>query len=457
MNIKLLYPNALLTAKILPIPEEGFAKGGRRVLKYTKHYYIGSERIASFLGTKQSVGLYCTSETTLIPPMDAKVLEAGDALGDVFAHFDKTFDLDTPYLYGSNSRIICAPAQITQGFGGYWYHPDHLGSSSYITNLHGEISQHMEYLPFGETLVEEHLNSNNSPYKFNAKEYDSETGNYYYGARYYSPKYNLMLSVDPAYEMYPGVSPFAYTLQNPVRYVDPTGMFVEDNDDIIIRGKNSNEITIPTADDDHRYIDIPFDIQESRTLDLGLGNINTNNIAVGYSVGVSAEASLVFGGELSGNVTVVNFPSNSDYNGYNYVYAEGEIKGSGGMQQSASVNVEANFFIAYSNYEGNRKPESFQGKTSTYGLSFNAKKIVGGGISFYGFQSEDKRWTGIGVGLSGGAGVGGKVGAWSRGEASSVMLSNQKPTIERSRMDRIINKSGFLPMVSQALFQYIKK
>jgi len=39
-----------------------------------------------------------------------------------------------------------------------------------------------------------------------------------------------MLSVDPAYEMYPGVSPFAYTLQNPVRYVDPTGMFVEDHE-----------------------------------------------------------------------------------------------------------------------------------------------------------------------------------------------------------------------------------
>src|SRR5690554_5693931 len=180
---------------------------------------------------------------------------------DVFTHFDKTFDLDTPHLYGSGTSVICGLTQITQGFGAYWYHPDHLGSSSYITNLNGEISQHMEYLPFGETLVEEHLNSNNSPYKFNAKEYDSETGNYYYGARYYSPKYNLMLSVDPLYEMFPGISPYAYVLNNPIRYTDPTGMAAEDSDDIIIRGKNGNEITIPTADDDHRYIDIPFDIQ----------------------------------------------------------------------------------------------------------------------------------------------------------------------------------------------------
>ncbi|MGO3708266.1 RHS repeat-associated core domain-containing protein [Mesonia hippocampi] len=84
-------------------------------------------------------------------------------------------------------------------------------------------------------LVEEHLNSYNSPYKFNAKELDEETGNYYYGARYYSPKYNLMLSVDPMYHLYPSVSPYTYTLNNPVRYIDPDGrMAVDvmgDNDD----------------------------------------------------------------------------------------------------------------------------------------------------------------------------------------------------------------------------------
>lgn len=32
----------------------------------------------------------------------------------------------------------------------YYFHPDHLGSSSYITNMAGMVSQHMEYLPFGE-------------------------------------------------------------------------------------------------------------------------------------------------------------------------------------------------------------------------------------------------------------------------------------------------------------------
>ena len=45
----------------------------------------------------------------------------------------------------------------------FYYHPDHLGSSSYITNLDGEVVQHIEYVPFGEVFVEERNNiSNNS-------------------------------------------------------------------------------------------------------------------------------------------------------------------------------------------------------------------------------------------------------------------------------------------------------
>ena len=67
----------------------------------------------------------------------------------------------------------------------FYYHPDHLGSSSYITNLDGEVSQHIEYVPFGEVFIEERNNTWNTPYLFNAKEFDEETGMYYYGARYY--------------------------------------------------------------------------------------------------------------------------------------------------------------------------------------------------------------------------------------------------------------------------------
>jgi|SRR5690554_4908714 len=82
----------------------------------------------------------------------------------------------------------------------------------------------MEYSDFGETLVEEHLNSNNSSYKFNAKEFDAETGKYYYyGARYYDPKWSMWLSVDPLAEKYPSISPYAYVANNPIKFIDSAG------------------------------------------------------------------------------------------------------------------------------------------------------------------------------------------------------------------------------------------
>ena len=118
----------------------------------------------------------------------------------------------------------------------FYYHPDHLGSSSYITNMDGEVMQHIEYVPFGEVFIDEleltrksatagKANCNNTwntPYRFNdcanegrgklacsmpsaanrrvelnAKELDEETGMYYYGARYYEPRLSLWMSVDP--------------------------------------------------------------------------------------------------------------------------------------------------------------------------------------------------------------------------------------------------------------------
>src|SRR5690606_6068513 len=105
---------------------------------------------------------------------------------------------------------------------------DHLGSTSYITNVLGEVSQHMEYFAFGETFVEEHRSSNNSPYKFNGKELDEETGWYYYGARYYDPRISIFLSVDPLAEKASNWSPYRYAFQNPIKYTDPTGMWEDD-------------------------------------------------------------------------------------------------------------------------------------------------------------------------------------------------------------------------------------
>ena len=62
-----------------------------------------------------------------------------------------------------------------------------------------------------------------TPYKFNGKELDSETGLYYYGARYYDPRTSIWLSTDPLMEKYPSMNPYVYCAQNPVNMVDPDG------------------------------------------------------------------------------------------------------------------------------------------------------------------------------------------------------------------------------------------
>ena len=105
----------------------------------------------------------------------------------------------------------------------FFYHSDHLGSTSYITDDKANITQYDAYLPYGELLVDEHSSSEELPYKFNGKQMDEETGLYYYGARYMDPKISMWLGVDPMIEKYPEISPYIYCHNNPIVLIDPDG------------------------------------------------------------------------------------------------------------------------------------------------------------------------------------------------------------------------------------------
>lgn len=62
------------------------------------------------------------------------------------------------------------------------------------------------------------------PYRFNGKELDPETGNQYYGARYYDPKVSIWLSVDPMSSERSWLTPYNFVQNNPVHRSDPTGL-----------------------------------------------------------------------------------------------------------------------------------------------------------------------------------------------------------------------------------------
>ncbi|WP_407334176.1 SpvB/TcaC N-terminal domain-containing protein [Enterovibrio sp. 27052020O] len=122
----------------------------------------------------------------------------------------------------------------------FYYHGDHLGSSSYITDIDGEVYEHLEYFPFGETWVHEKSNTQLTPYYFTGKELDEATGLYYFGARYYDPRTSVWQSPDPILGAYLGVDPemlpgmggvytpqnlalYTYTHNRPTVFIDPNG------------------------------------------------------------------------------------------------------------------------------------------------------------------------------------------------------------------------------------------
>jgi RHS repeat-associated protein len=105
---------------------------------------------------------------------------------------------------------------------------DHLGSS--VVELDGEarVISYEEYGAFGGTTYAAVRGDLDAPkrYRYNGKERDGESGFTYYGARYYAAWLARWASCDPV-PLVDGTNPYAYARNNPVRYVDPTGAFVE--------------------------------------------------------------------------------------------------------------------------------------------------------------------------------------------------------------------------------------
>jgi RHS repeat-associated protein len=198
---------------------------------YTKHYYIENERITSKIG-----GGFADNNTNIYNELYGfNCLTSNDYVNKTKDNEnmirDNVQSTGNPYSIESDSVFrgtIYSIMNMNEYEGQrYFYHSDHLGSSSFITDGAGISTQHVEYLPFGETLADEHVNFN-TPYKFNAKELDDETGLYYYGARYYDPRISVWLGVDPMSDKYPSWSAFAYCLDNPIRFIDPDGSQVGD-------------------------------------------------------------------------------------------------------------------------------------------------------------------------------------------------------------------------------------
>ncbi|XYH97300.1 SpvB/TcaC N-terminal domain-containing protein [Sorangium sp. So ce1128] len=148
----------------------------------------------------------------------------------------------TKHLFAGETRIASKiDADWFQEPPILYYHPDQLGSTQYVTDQDQQLSQHVEYLPSGELWADQTDSrfQNRQPYLFNGKELDLSTGLYHYGARSYEPRLGVWLSPDPILDQYMGGAPnggvydplhlglYTYTRNNPLRFVDPTGLAEE--------------------------------------------------------------------------------------------------------------------------------------------------------------------------------------------------------------------------------------
>ncbi|MHC1725114.1 MAG: RHS repeat-associated core domain-containing protein [Syntrophobacteraceae bacterium] len=95
------------------------------------------------------------------------------------------------HLFAGDRRIV---SRI--GSAAYYYHPDHLGGLSVITNSDGDVAQKAAYYPFGQQ-IDPVAETDPLPYRFTGQELDTETGLYYYKSRYYDPMIGRFISPDP--------------------------------------------------------------------------------------------------------------------------------------------------------------------------------------------------------------------------------------------------------------------
>ena len=302
-------------------------QGGR----YTKHIYIGSQRVVSKIGDFDSYGSdprriqYAGSETDgLSVDYKQKYVQQLQVIKDNYATFavpyngednndyvdGKGFCCNDGSLEAAQARAMARAAKNNFQEGDtyekmqFYYHPDHLGSSSYITNLDGEVVQHIEYVPFGEVFIEERNDVWNTPYLFNAKEFDEETGMYYYGAHYYEPRLSLWISVDPISNYDPrnnenyldgehnlgvyntfNLAPYGYCYQNPIRLIDPNGKQVDAVDFVPFLG-SGRDIYRGFRDGDILTGAIGVGGLIADVFTLGSGSVVTGGIKAGVKAGV---------------------------------------------------------------------------------------------------------------------------------------------------------------------------
>jgi len=136
------------------------------------------------------------------------LIEETNSSGAVVARYEPTQNIDEPL------------AMLRSGATSY-FHADGLGSITSLSSSAGSIANTYTYDSFGKLTAS--TGSLVNPFQYTARESDSETGLYYYRARYLDPWTGRFLQEDPA-RFNAGPNFYAYVGNSPISYLDPFGL-----------------------------------------------------------------------------------------------------------------------------------------------------------------------------------------------------------------------------------------
>ncbi len=121
----------------------------------------------------------------------------------------------------SHGQRVDQPLAVERGGQSYYYQADHLGSLRKITDAVGAIVNSYDYDSYGniEAIFEGIVN----PYTYTGREFDAESGLYFYRARYYDPATGRFLAEDPIGFGAGDANLYRYAVNNPVNFLDPSG------------------------------------------------------------------------------------------------------------------------------------------------------------------------------------------------------------------------------------------